>query len=638
MVDGLPKKAKSPLNHNSFKSAITDLELVQKYWKANPDHLVGVYAGDKLNVLDVDIKPGSNGFKSLEDQTIPETWSQGTPSGGRHYVYRGQPGLTPTKTHNGMPGVDRRAGESYFIAYSDQVPLTTDVFKTAPEFLTSGKAPATGVGYDGSVLTWLEDHGGKPALSMYGVTQRFPALDFGHSEMIAHQTAVVSLGAEGHAGAAWALDMLKGLWLRGRWDTPENLAEWNTALEGAVAKFGGTPPMPENYDQWETPNPVKSVPEVTVEDELELAVQAAYVREKALLEAKRRIASETYVGSEEMTIADLRVSRSTFIVEDLLPHDGVCFLVAKNNIGKTFTYIDLVMHQVFGMHWLGKATTPTKTLIVLGEGHSGFIDRLDAWADFYGKTEAEWSPWLSFIRGANLNNDESISRIKTVADREEVGLIIFDTWANVSGALSEDDAALNSITMNRALAVRPGVTNLFIHHPRKSDEDTDHPVMRGSGALAGRADVVMTMYRDRKYSPRGGEKQEWLALSTDNDHAGKNRHAQTETIQGLYLEEHEPSAVFMRLKSESVSKGARVVLDHLTDKPTTLEDFHKACGKSESTARRYLDAAVKEGVAHYAPPASRGGSGMWWKLPQEPRITNWSAVLAEQGPESKRGA
>lgn len=92
------------------------------------------------------------------------------------------------------------------------------------------------------------------------------------------------------------------------------------------------------------------------------------------------------------------------------------------------------------------------------------------------------------------------------------------------------------IRVSLALTIRSGATHLVVHHPRKSEEDTDHPILRGSGALDGRADVVMTMYRDRKFLPKTGEKADYMALSTD-DHGGKNRSAATETIQGLYLSE-----------------------------------------------------------------------------------------------------
>lgn len=342
---------------------------------------------------------------------------------------------------------------------------------------------------------------------------------------------------------------------------------------------------------------------------------AEYRKLKARQSAERRLAGEQYSGSEEMTWDDLESAQATFIVQDLLPEDGIAFLVARPNLGKTFAYLDMVLSCAAGRRWLGKETKQVKTTIVLGEGHNGFIDRIRAWCEDRGVSLEDVKPWLTFIRGANINNDESLQRVKDVVDRHGSELVIWDTYAATSGVFKEDDAALNSNTMNRATGIRPGTTHLFVHHPRKSDEDSDHPVMRGSGALSGRADVVMTMFRDRKFNAPGSVSQEWLAISTDVDHAGKNRHAENETVRGLWVDESGDSAVFRQLELESLSRESKALTMILRREMLSIEKIRDALGKSQATTYRYLKTAEAEGIIGRS-------DGLFYVLDPQPDTTS----------------
>lgn len=333
-----------------------------------------------------------------------------------------------------------------------------------------------------------------------------------------------------------------------------------------------------------------------VESELWTLSQKYYLQEKARQDALRRIAAEVFAGTEVLTWEDLETTYTAFLVQDFVPLDSICFLVARPNLGKTFAYIDLVCRMAFGMKWLGKETRQAKTIIVLGEGRSGFLDRIKAWCDAHGKDIEHLKTWVKFVDGANLNNDQSLQILRDAAADWGAELLVLDTWANVHGGASEDDAATNSITLNNATTIAPGAALLFIHHPRKSDEESEKPIMRGSSALNGRADVVMTMYRDKKYIPSSGGKRDWIALSTEAQHAGKNRTGRRETVRGIYLEEWAPSAVLRQLEDEAISASAKNVRTHLRGS-MTREEYATASGLHPKTAARHLEKAVLEGVA-----------------------------------------
>lgn len=338
-----------------------------------------------------------------------------------------------------------------------------------------------------------------------------------------------------------------------------------------------------------------------LDDDMEEQIEATLFAMKVKTEAERRLASENYAGTEELSWDDLEAAETRWLIRDLLPEEGVTFLFARSNIGKTFTYIAMLLHMIFGMTFLGKATRPAKALIVLGEGKSGFIDRLKAWCIRHDKTLDDLKPWLSFIDRANLNNDESLDRITEVAEREGVELVVFDTWAATSGVHKEEDNALNAATLNRVKDALPGRALLFVHHPRKAEEDTDHPIMRGAGSLFGAAEVVMAMYRDRAFNPSSGEAADFLALSTEENHGGKNRVAATETIRGLYLDEvdlanGEVGRVVDQVTSEAISKEAREVRKYLT-RDMSAAEFCEVYPKSRATAYKHLAKAMEDGVA-----------------------------------------
>ena len=157
--------------------------------------------------------------------------------------------------------------------------------------------------------------------------------------------------------------------------------------------------------------------------------------------------------------------------------------------------------------------------------------------------------------------------------------------------------------MNRAIKIQNGAALLFVHHPNKATQDTESPVMRGSGSLEGRADVVMTMYLEKKYISPIGEKQKWVALSTEMDHQGKNRSAETETFHGLYLASVADSKVLFRSVAEGISRYVHSVLTHMKDGMTTAE-FSATSKLGESTARRALKEAEEEGFIYISSPAA----------------------------------
>ena len=600
---------KSPDTPRGFYDATNNPEIVEAYWEAHPERLVGIRIPASVNVLDIDLKidPPKDGFEALAEAGLeyPDTFSVETPSGGLHRYYKKDPtrlvkATSDLKLSSGrvLVGVDRRTQGSYTIAYSTDAPRIEDLAE-APEWLNVASEQVGLNPYSGDLNTWLAELApGEPDERVSRAINRFPTSAFGHTDLLRMQTELVKLGAERHTGVQEALELLQALWLHGEYKTLRYQTVWNSALEGAVRKFGGR--SPENrLPDWIQEGP-SSKPASTTEDvEAEIAAKAEfkYKELKATQIATTRIASEGFSGSELLSVEDLRKTKTDFLVKDLLPVASIGFLVARSNLGKTFAYIDMCCRMVCGMPWLGKATTQAKILIILGEGRAGFIERLDSWFDFHGQDMSLIEDYFLFIDGANLFNEISVQKISDAANQAQVDLIVFDTWSATSGVVDENAGGLNSEALNRAVKIRPEASMLFVHHPTKNSEKGDRPELRGSGALKGRADLVMTMYGDITFTPATGEKADWIALSTEFEHGGKNRNARTETIRGLYLHDTDNDGkVFAQIESESLSPGARDVRKHLKGE-MTVKDFSSAIRKTPSTAKRRLVAAVQEGIA-----------------------------------------
>lgn len=318
-----------------------------------------------------------------------------------------------------------------------------------------------------------------------------------------------------------------------------------------------------------------------------------YADAKGKQTALQRLASETYTGTQEISWDELFNKPLNWLVSDLLPAGSSAFLVAKPNTGKTFLYIDLGLNMVLGQPWMGKDTQRGRVMFVLGEGIAGFGARLRAWCDRNGVDSAEIEPNVSFIDGANINHDQSLQRMQAAANLHKPDLIIFDTYAATSGIVSEDDSAMTSSTLNRARSIYPLAAMLFVSHPTKSTEDSDCPVLRGSSALKGSIDTVISLFRDRSYQPLDSTtKREYLAVSTEHDHGGKNRNAITETLRGFYLTPEGDSMVVEREESGSTDSPLDVTNRFLTS-GMTVAAFMSAAGLAGHSQSRLTDTYLR---------------------------------------------
>lgn len=106
---------KVPATKHGCKDATTDAEQIRAWWERTPDANVGVATGSAsgIFVLDVD---GEEGLDALVDlgHGVPGTLTQGTPSGGYHFVFADPYGVGNSARKLG-PNLDTRGDGGYIL-------------------------------------------------------------------------------------------------------------------------------------------------------------------------------------------------------------------------------------------------------------------------------------------------------------------------------------------------------------------------------------------------------------------------------------------------------------------------------------------------------------------------------------------
>jgi hypothetical protein len=621
---------KAPIPSHGFKEATTKEDAIRKWWSANPADLVGLHTGNELVVLDIDVSAEKNkdGWHSLNEKGIepPETFKVTTKNGGNHYFYRNQSKipLGPTvgvKLPSGeiLEDVDRRAGGSYVIAWSNNVPTSLEELSPAPDWLCTKAGLAIENSFSGTITEWfstLERSAASP-LIVYA-KKKFPQSHINHQQMLNVTANLVRLGASGEAGVEEALAEFKEIYLKPPYNTSAYEQAFEKALLGAINKFGGKPMH----------SPETKIDQLIAEKVIELEVRK---------EAERIVASKNYQGSKVLSWEDLAEAEQPAIVESLVPYQGLAILVGDSNIGKTFAYIDMVCRVVTGMDWLGHKTKPVKTLIVLGEGKSGFLSRIQSWCDYHGHDFELLKPWFHFIGGGNLNSDQSLELIRTEAQDNGCQLIIYDTWAAISGVYNENDAGLTSETISRVALALPEKSHLYVHHPTKASGKTTSPIPRGSGALPAAADVVMTLFKDKDAKTKYGSAHDWIAISTETTHNGKNRNSPTETIKGLRLNKFDGDKIVFHQEDISAAKKSTSNIKKHLKMPMTKSEYAKATGLSLSQAGRELNSAVENGLALEISPSAGNIGAKYGPLSGSfaEQTQDWAELLATQTKKTK---
>ncbi|MBC7596087.1 MAG: AAA family ATPase [Kineosporiaceae bacterium] len=323
-------------------------------------------------------------------------------------------------------------------------------------------------------------------------------------------------------------------------------------------------------------------------------------------EARRRVAAKNYDGlgglltSTELQALDL----SPWLLEGWLQIGETCMLVAKRNLGKSMFAFALGFSVAMGTDFLGVTPEHGKVLFVLGEGTRGFYKRLKAWAKENGLAPEDVLERVAVYRGGNVSNDSSLADMQAAVRDLNPVLVVFDTLSKLSGATSETDPAENAEVINRFERIAPDSTRLILHHPNQETENTTAPKARGGTALTSNIDTVITLWRDKSHVVAGRPFDQWLAISTDPDHEGKQKEDVNATLHGLSLLTNSEGVYLDYYDARALSKADQWVRDYMkVGGKVTINDLLSSTGSSRSTVRKHL----KESSLITELPSSSGG-------------------------------
>lgn len=195
-----------------------------------------------------------------------------------------------------------------------------------------------------------------------------------------------------------------------------------------------------------------------------------------------------------------------WLVEGMLPRQGVGIFAGSPSTGKTLVTMDLALRAAHGMDWMGRRVRQISTLVWAGEGISG--NRIRAWAKTHETERQLEGRYVQIIDGApDLTKPAGVAEMREAMEMmrrtygSTPGLVVIDTLAIAMPGSDENDAGAAGLLM-RALGrfsrdYRCMV--LLLHHLRKSQPGTHRggaDAVRGSGALVGAADVVWLATRE----------------------------------------------------------------------------------------------------------------------------------------------
>src|SRR5262245_38122919 len=136
-------KSKTPLVATGFKAASADPDRVHDWWTRHPDALIGVPAGAKFVVVDIDLEhEDAQQWLTGNRHRLPLTRTHATRSGGKHLLFAPNEKVKCTASKLG-PHIDTRGAGGYVVhwpACGLEV-LHRDVLAPAPQWIVEALNP-----------------------------------------------------------------------------------------------------------------------------------------------------------------------------------------------------------------------------------------------------------------------------------------------------------------------------------------------------------------------------------------------------------------------------------------------------------------------------------------------------------------
>lgn len=185
----------------------------------------------------------------------------------------------------------------------------------------------------------------------------------------------------------------------------------------------------------------------------------------------------------------LRLPPVSWLMEGLIPENGLVGLYGPPSSGKSFVGLDWAMCISEGMPWLGHATKPAPVIYIAAEGGRGIQKRVKAWMQAQGKRELPGMYWL--LHPLYVREEGVVEAFLQELEYRDIfpGLVVLDTLSRSFGGGEENSSAdmgefVDSVTR---LAAGRHMSALVVHHTNATAARE-----RGHSSLRGASDAMFS--------------------------------------------------------------------------------------------------------------------------------------------------
>jgi hypothetical protein len=453
---------KVPLTPAGFKSASVEPDQIIRWWEAHPLANIGTPTGTMsgYDVLDVDV--GS----AIDDlPPLPDTVQSITGSGGQHHFFKHRDGLRNSAGRLAH-GVDIRGDGGYVI-------LPPSVHVNGNRYLWELSSDPAEV----EVAPWPDAYG--PLLLQThapsaAVDPGFRKIQQGHrnDELLSLAGTLRHLGME-EAEIVALLQITN----QTRCDPPLETNEIAT-LTRQVLKYGVGGALVRRFKI----------------DEQRQAAQQERVEETAVETLPFQTGADLYYK-------DLSLD---WLVEPLLPAQGLVMFSADPQSGKTWLGLDLALAAVSASQWLGRYALDQTGVLLWDEESSepSLKERLNklgtgrAWDEPMVRASLGQMGILGAM-GASILDPTMRSTLSALIARERPGLVIIDSLVRIHDG-DENAAQEMKVVLGilKQWTIEYHLCLVFIHHNTKPSAQYEHrpdAAYRGSSDIAAAVDTHLAI-------------------------------------------------------------------------------------------------------------------------------------------------
>lgn len=179
-----------------------------------------------------------------------------------------------------------------------------------------------------------------------------------------------------------------------------------------------------------------------------------------------------------------------WLVDGLVPAQGLVVPYGPPKIGKTFIVLSLALHIAAGAPWMGREVKQGAVVYIVGEGLGGFPLRTKAMRALYG-FDAD-IPFFIIPRAVNFREDAAVAELAALVRQAvpagmPIAMVVIDTLARAMPGVDENSAQEVGLVIARCDGLKEelGCAICPVHHTGKDVERG----MRGTNAIAGAVDA-----------------------------------------------------------------------------------------------------------------------------------------------------